>query len=257
MNPFTQLLHLVGSGAAAYITARNLRDLKTRPDMLAGLQLAEAGAVPFLETLSKRAAAEGDTWLADSLLRHAQDERRHSQIFTHALKQLNKHVDLSQFAEKPDSEKSNSDSENRRRSPFLEAYYRGYSKADLAPDRIDWMVFFLSTHILELDASRDFLRMAAVLPDTDTASASLKKGLISIAQDEQRHAAYLLEAAQRRASYAAVQSWVDEWRERKVNAIMAMVGNLLQNGDKRPSLVRDGVPAEMVDEAIEPELTPA
>jgi rubrerythrin len=240
MNLLTQTLHLLGSGAMAYISARNLRDLKTRPDMLAGFQLAEAGAVPFLEALSQRAAAEGDDWLAESLARHAQDERRHAQIFAHALKQLNKQViDFKQVSEKKEDGKT-----TERRSPFFEAYYEGYKDA-LAPQQIDWMVFFISTHILELDASKDFARMADALPDTDTASVNLKKGLLSIASDEQRHASYLLEAAQRRLSYAEVNALVDQWRTRKVNALMAMVSNLLNKGGEIPSLARDGVPVEM------------
>jgi rubrerythrin len=259
MNPLAQLLHLVGSGATAYIMARNLRDIRTRPDMLAGFQLAEGGAVPFLEALSQRAAAEGDDWLAEKLAIHAQDERRHSQIFAHALKQLNKQViDFSSLPEQSAAGKTTEAAKaNNRRSPFFEAYYEGYSKADLAPQQIDWIVFFASTHILELDASKDFTRMAKILPDSDTASANLKKGLVSIANDEQRHAAYLLEAMQRRLPYAKVCAQVDDWRNRKVNAMMAMVSNLLKKGGEIPSLARDGVPTEITDDTdkINPELT--
>lgn len=246
MNLLTQALHLLGSGALAYITARNVRDPKTRPDLLAGFQLAEAGSVPFLTALSERAAAEGDTWLAERLSQHAQDEKRHGQIFTHALKQLNKQV-IDFNAPSPSEEKS----DQRRRSPFFEAYYEGYSRADLNPQQIDWIVFFISTHILELDAGKDFVRMAQALPDTDTASVNLRKSLLSIASDEQRHAAYLLEAAQRRLPYLEVRSLVDQWRTRKVNALLAMVNNLLQKGGAVPSLARDGVPPEMVDNTTE------
>ncbi|MCU0523223.1 MAG: ferritin-like domain-containing protein [Elainella sp. Prado103] len=248
MNPLTQLLHLVGSGAVAYISARNLRDRQTRPNVLAGFQLAEAGAVPFLSALSERASTEGDDWLAESLARHAQDERRHSQIFAHALKQLNKQViDFSQVPERDAA----GNPDKRRRSPFFEAYYRGFEQTDLAPQTIDWMAFFISTHILELDASKDFARMALTLPDSDPASSNLKKGLLSIAEDEKRHAAYLLEAAQRRFSYAAVSHQVDEWRSRKVDALIAMVGNLVQQGGESPSLVRDGAPVDMVEDMVE------
>lgn len=247
MNLLTQALHLLGSGAAAYITARNLRDLQTRPDLLAGFQLAEAGAVPFLEALSERAAAEGDTWLAENLMRHAQDERRHAQIFAHALKQLNKQViDFKQVPEKT----TDGQVDKRRRSPFFETYYEGYGKEDLSPQAIDWMVFFISTHILELDAGKDFARMATALPDTDSASVNLKKGLMSIANDEQRHASYLLEAAQRRLPYAEVSRWVDDWRTRKVNALLAMVGGLLNQSEKSPSLARDGVPVELGEDPL-------
>jgi rubrerythrin len=254
MNLLTQTLHLLGSGATAYITARNLRDLQTRPDMLAGFQLAEAGAVPFLTALAARAKTEGDEWLATRLLSHAQDERRHSQIFAHALKQLNKHVlDISKLPEKPAADKP----DERRRSPFFEAYYQDYSQADLAPPKIDWTVFFLSTHILELDASKDFVRMAEALPDSDAASVNLKKGLLSIAEDEKGHAAYLLEAAQRRLPYAEVNYLVDHWRERKVNALLAMVGNLLGKGGAIPSLARDGVPVEMSEAESRAELSAA
>lgn len=249
MNLLTQVLHLVGSGATAYITARNLRDLRTRPDMLAGFQLAESGSVPFLEALQKRALAEGDTWLAEKLAKHAQDEQRHGQIFAHALKQLNKQI--IDFKNLP-QQKADDKPDERRRSPFFEAYFEGYSKEDMRPENIDWIVFFASTHILELDACKDFVRMAHALPDSDTASANLKKGLLSIAKDEEGHAAYLLEAMQRRLPYATVVTLVDDWRTRKVNALMAMVSNLLQKGGKLPSMARDGVPTELPDQANEP-----
>jgi rubrerythrin len=242
MNLFTQVLHLVGSGATAYITARNLRDLRTRPDMLAGFQLAESGSVPFLQALQQRAAAEGDTWLAEKLAKHAQDEQRHGQIFAHALKQLNKQIiDFKSLPEKATDGKP----DERRRSPFFEAYFQGYSQTDLRPENIDWIVFFASTYILELDACKDFVRMANALPDTDAASANLKKGLLSIARDEEGHAAYLKEAMERRLPYAEVVNLIDRWRTRKVEALMAMVTNLLQKGGKLPSMARDGVPTEM------------
>lgn len=244
MNLLTQVLHLAGSGAVAYITARNLRDLRTRPDMLAGFQMAESGSVPFLEALQQRAIAEGDLWLADKLARHAQDEHRHGQIFAHALKQLNKQViDLKSLPEKT----AEGTPDERRRSPFFAAYFEGYSAKDFAPETIDWIVFFASTHILELDACKDFVRMASALPDSDAASANLKKGLISIAKDEEGHAAYLREAMERRLPYAEVSALVDEWRTRKVNAMLAMVNNLLQKGGKIPSMAQDGVPSEWAD----------
>jgi rubrerythrin len=249
MNLFTQFLHLVGSGAVAYITARNLRDLQTRPDMLAGFQMAESGSVPFLEALSRRAIAEGDEWLAAKLTRHAEDERRHGQIFAQALKQLDKQVIDFKSVPQSDSESQPSSKKpaDRRRSPFFAAYFEGYNQKDLSPDAIDWTVFFASTHILELDACKDFARMATALPDTDIASANLKKGLLSIAKDEEGHAAYLLEALHCRLVSTDVTALVDRWRTRKVEAMLAMVGNLLQKGGKFPSMARDGVPTEMAE----------
>ena len=247
MNLLTSLLHLVGSGATAYITARNLRDPNTRPDLLAGFQLAESGSVPFLETLSQRAASEGDTWLAEKLAIHAQDERRHGQIFAHALKQLNKQV-IDFKASKPASSEDGEKPKEQRRSPFFAAFFDGYSREDILPENIDWLVFLASTHILEVDACKDFVRMANALPDTDTPSLNLKKGLLSIAKDEHRHAAYLLEAMERRLPYAEAVALVDEWRTRKVNAMIAMVRSLAQKGGKMPSMARDGVPIEMSGE---------
>jgi hypothetical protein len=44
------------------------------------------------------------------------------------------------------------------------------------------------------------------------------------------------------------QKLVDEWRTRKVNALIAFTGNLFQRHGKTPSLVRDGVCAEMAEE---------
>ena len=255
MNLLTQFLHLVGSGAVAYVTARNLRDLQTRPDLLAGYQMAESGSVPFLEALKQRAIEEGDEWLAAKLERHAADERRHGQIFAQALKQLNKQVidfktaASSESQTNSESQTSSKKQSSDRRSPFFSAYFEGYEQKNLSPATIDWTVFFASTHILELDACKDFARMATALPDTDTASINLKKGLLSIAKDEEGHAAYLLEAMHRHLPYAEVTALVDRWRTRKVDAMLAMVGNLLQRGGKFPSMAQDGVPVEMSEAA--------
>lgn len=241
-------MHLVGSGAVAYNFACQIRDPLTRPNVLAGFQLAESGSVPFLETLSQRAAAEGDTWLAEKLAKHASDETKHGQIFAHALKQLNKQV--IDFKSVPQT-KSDGKPDERRRSPFFEAFFDGYSQEQLKPGAIDWTVFMGSTYILELDASKDFARMANVLPEDEPTSRNLKKGMLSIANDETGHAAYLYEAMTRRMPAAAVQNLVDEWRTRKVNAMLAMVGGLLQRHGKMPSLVQDGAPAEMPDDSTQ------
>ncbi|XGV99703.1 MAG: ferritin-like domain-containing protein [Leptolyngbya sp. BL-A-14] len=252
MNFFTQVLHLVGSGAAAFVTARNMRDPLTRPNTLASLQLAESGSVPFLEALRDRAAAEGDTWLAERLARHANDERRHGQIFAQALKQLNKQVIDFKTAPKP----ANTDEkpEERKRNPFFAAYFEGYTQADLKPEAIDWIAFLGSTYILELDASKDFVRMANVLPEDETISANLKKGILSVASDETGHAAYLREALERRLTHSEVEAVIDSWRTRKVNAILAMVGSFIQKSGQSPSLVRDGVPTELSEAPVEREL---
>jgi rubrerythrin len=236
----TYLMHLAGSGASAYYSAAQIRDSKTRPDILARFQLAESSSVPFLTTLSDRAAAEGDTWLAEKLAKHAADETRHGQIFAHALKQLNKQV--IDFKSQPPS-KSEKKSQQQR-SPFFAAFFEGYTPEQLKPAVIDWDVFMASTYILELDASKDFARMANVLPDTDPKTHNLKIGMLSIAQDETGHAAYLYEAMTRRMPDRQVQKLVDEWRTRKVNALLAMVGGLLQGNGNTRSLVQDGAPSE-------------
>lgn len=248
MNFLTHILHLVGSSAIAYYSASTLRDPKTRPNVLASFQLAESGSVPFLKTLSERAASEGDTWLAEKLARHASDEERHGQIFAHSLKQLNKQViDFKNLPKTTEQGKP----EERRRSPFFEAYFEGYSQEDLKPQNIDWTVFMASTYILELDASKDFARMANVLPEDEPTSRNLKKSMLSVAQDETGHAAYLREAIERRLPVDTVQQLIDEWRTRKVNAMLAMVTNLVQKGGKSPSLVQDGAPTEMSNDTPE------
>lgn len=247
MNFLTHVLHLVGSGAVAYFSASQIRDPQTRPNVLAGFQLAESGSVPFLESLSQRAAAEGDTWLAEKLAKHASDEKRHGQIFAHALGQLNKQV--IDFKSLPHTTEAKPD--ERRRSPFFEAYFEGYSSEQFKASTAEWTVFMASTYILELDASKDFARMANVLPEDEPTSRNLKKGMLSIAKDETDHAAYVYEAMMRRMPAADVQKLVDEWRTRKVNALLAMVGGLLQRSGKTPSLVQDGAPAEMSDEGTE------
>ncbi len=130
----TQILHLLGASAVAYISARNLRDPLTRPNTLAMLQLAESGSVPFLQTLQERAASQGDMWLAEKLASHAADEQRHGQIFTHALKQLDKQViDLKSLPKTSDDGKP----KENRRSPFFAAYFEGYSQESLKPEQIE------------------------------------------------------------------------------------------------------------------------
>ncbi|MFB2891533.1 ferritin-like domain-containing protein [Aerosakkonemataceae cyanobacterium BLCC-F50] len=240
MNFTTNILHILTSSAAAFVTSRNMRDSLTRPSMLAGLQLSESGAVPFLEKLSQRATAEGNTWLAEKLARHAADERRHGQIFAQALKQLNKQV--IDFKSLP---KSN----NNNRSPFFAAYYQGYSSEDLKPENINWDVFMASTYILELDASKDFVRMANALPE-DPISNNIKKGILSVAKDETGHAAYLYEALESRLPAAEVVKLTDEWRSRKVNALFAMINDFLQKGGKMNNLARDGVPSELENDLV-------
>ena len=96
-----------------------------------------------------------------------------------------------------------------------------------------------STYILELDASKDFTRMANTLPEKDTVTRALKLGMLSIARDETSHAAYLYEAMMRRMSANEVQALIDEWRKRKVNAMWAFASNLLQQQEEKPSLVQD------------------
>jgi len=227
-----------------YVSERNLRDNKQSNNTLAMFQLAESGAVPFLQALSDRAAQEGDTWLSEKLACHASDEERHGHIFAHALKQINKQViDFKNLPKTTEDGKP----KQRQRSPFFDAFYEGYSQEDLKPQNIDWLVFLGSTHILELDASKDFVRMANVLPEDDSTSRNLKKGILSVAQDETRHATYLREAMERRLSADTVQQLVDEWRTRKVNAMLAMVTNLIQKGGQTTSLVQDGAPTEMSD----------
>jgi rubrerythrin len=182
MNFLTYLMHLAGSSIAAYYGALQIRDIKTRPNVLAGFQLAESGSVPFLQALSDRANAEGDTWLAEKLAKHAADETRHGQIFAHALKQLNKEV--IDFKNRPQKTEK-----KQQRSPFFAAFYEGYTQEQLKPANIDWNMFMASTYILELDASKDFTRMANVLPEDNPRDRNLKSGMLSIAEDETGHAA--------------------------------------------------------------------
>lgn len=246
MNFLTHILHLAGSGAFAYYSAAQIRDLKTRPNILAGFYFAESGSVPFLSTLSDRAAAEGDTWLAEKLAKHASDETRHGKIFAHALQQLNKQV--IDFKRQPQTTTTNKS--QQQRSPFFAAFFEGYTQEQLKPAVIDWDVFMASTYILELDASKDFARMAKVLPDNDATSRNLKLGMLNIAQDETGHAAYLYEAMMRRMPAAKVEKLVDMWRSRKVNAVLAMVGGILQRKGETRSLVQDSAPSEIDSELI-------
>ena len=119
MDFITSILNTIGSGATAYILASRIRDPQTRPNTLAGFQMAESGAVPFLTKLAERASAEGDTWLAKKLEIHANDEQRHGQIFAHGLKQLGKQVKTR------DEMKQRSNKKEKNSSPFFSKFYRG------------------------------------------------------------------------------------------------------------------------------------
>jgi rubrerythrin len=241
MNLLTQFLHIVGSGASAYIMSSGIRDRQSRPNLLAGFQMAESGSVPFLQALHDRASAEGETWLAQKLDKHASDEKRHGQIFAHGLKQLNKQV--IDFSKKRQAD-LDSKSDGSQRSPFFDAYFANYSQEQLKPENIPWEVFLASTYILEFDASKDFLRIANALPD-DAISSNLKKGILSVAEDETGHAAYLYEAMQHRFGMAKTQQLIDEWRDRKVNAMVAGVQNFINKGGKMAQMVEEGAPVEM------------
>ena len=250
MDFITSILNTIGSGATAYILASRLRDPQTRPNTLAGFQMAESGAVPFLTKLAARATAEGDTWLAQKLTIHAADEERHGQIFAHGLKQLGKEVKTAEEMKQQSAAKSN---KAKNSSPFFSKFYRDYDPADLKAEKIDWLVFMASTYILELDASKDFARMATALPDNEQKSRNLQQSIVSVADDETRHAAYLYEAMQRRLSKVEVDALVADWRKRKIDAMFAMVGDMLKTGGSSRSLVKDGAPTE-VNEQTAPEL---
>lgn len=202
--------------------------------------MAESGAVPFLQALRDRAASEGETWLAERLDQHASDEKRHGQIFAHGLKQLDRKVmDFSKMREREVK-----DNPGEQRSPFFGAYFKGYSQEQLKPENIEWSVFMASTYILELDASKDFVRIANALPD-DAISTNLKKGILSVAQDETGHAAYLREAMERRYGARQTQILIDEWRSRKVDAMLASMQNFISKGGKMAQMVEEGAPVDM------------
>ena len=245
MNLLTQFLHIIGSGASAYILSSGIRDRQTRPNLLAGFQMAESGSVPFLQALKDRAAAEGETWLSEKLDRHASDEKRHGQIFAHGLKQLNQRVmDFSKM--RPADKEIDGRPDESKRSPFFGGYFEGYSQADLKPENVEWKVFLASTYILEFDASKDFIRMANALPN-DPVSANLKKGILSVAEDETGHAAYLREAMERRFGAQETQVLIDEWRTRKVNAMFAAVQSFITKGGKMTQMVEEGAPVDMAE----------
>ncbi|MEL6578404.1 MAG: ferritin-like domain-containing protein [Cyanobacteria bacterium J06621_12] len=243
MDLITSILNTIGSGATAYILANRLRDPQTRPNTLAGFQMAESGAVPFLTKLADRARAEGDTWLAEKLTVHAADEERHGQIFAHGLKQLGKQVKTA------DELKQAASKQAKNSSPFFSKFYRDYEPGDLKAEKIDWLVFMASTYILEFDASKDFARMATALPNDEQKSRNLSQSILSVADDETRHAAYLYQAMVRRLPQVEVDALVAEWRKRKIDAMFAMVTDTLQANGSSRSLVKDTVTTEVNQQA--------
>jgi hypothetical protein len=211
MQLFQPLLRLVTQGAGAYLQARHLADPQIRPDAVAAYCLTEGGAVPFLEALSKRATEEGDSWLADSLYKHAQDERRHAAIFAKSLERSGFSLNLDQPTQ---------ESKGRAGRGFFDHYYEGLSKEELQAERIDWVVMMASTHVLEADAQKDFARMARVLPPSDP----LRAGLFGISLDEGRHAAYLREALIRKMGRSSsAQAQIEMFKERKAQGIAKLV----------------------------------
>jgi rubrerythrin len=208
---FQPILRLVTQGAGAYLQARHMSDPQIRPDALAAYCLTEGGAVPYLEALSRRAADEGDSWLAESLYKHAQDERRHAAIFAKALERSG----FSLKKVQPAQESGAKDGKG-----FFSHYYGGLSKEELRAERIDWVVMMASTHVLEADAQNDFARMARALPPSDP----LRSGLVGIALDEGRHAAYLREALVRKmGSSSSAQAQIELFKERKAQAVFKVV----------------------------------
>lgn len=222
MNLLDYILHLICSGVSAYLAAYLICDPMTRPGALAEAEIAETGSVPYFAALSQRAAREGNTWLAEKLAAHSVDEERHGKILAYALKQH-----IGENWEKP------------KRNPFYTVYLEGYDRSQLQPQIVDWQVFIGSMYIIELDASKEIARMARVLPETDRLSANLKKGLISIAKDETRHAAYLLEAMQRQMSAAAVEQLITEWRSKQIKAALTIATDVLM-GRERQLMPQDG-----------------
>ncbi|MEH1901396.1 MAG: ferritin-like domain-containing protein [Nostoc sp.] len=222
MDLFTSLLRLACSGGAAYIQSRNMRDPVARLYYLMEAQQVEYGAAEFIKTLSKRATAEGDIWLAKQLDLHAIDEEKHGKVFGHALEQLTQGKKI----------------ESPKRNPFYSAYLEGYSQEKLQAENIDWVVFMGSMYVLEQDSSREFVHMANALPEDNRCLINLKKGMMNIAQDEKRHAGYLYEAMQRRMG-RSVELWIDQWRTRQVQAILTITGEFIR-GTQRPLIRQDG-----------------
>ncbi|MFS0519506.1 ferritin family protein [Nostoc sp. UIC 10607] len=220
MNFLTYLMYLASSGAVAYYSASQIRDSKTRLNMVRGLYLSESSSVKFLSTLSERANKEGDLWLAEKLKNHAKDENKHSKILAHALKQIDESIELDNIEQYKSNSKENEIS-------LFSAYFDGYSREQLAPNCIDWNVFFASTYIMEFDASKDFVRMAKALPDNDPSIGNLKLGLLSIAEDEKSHAAYLYDAMMRKMTFPQVETFVEKWRVRKVKAIFKVIESVI------------------------------
>lgn len=211
LHLFQPLLRLATQGAGAYLQARHMSDPQIRPDAVAAYCLTEGGAVPYLEALSERAAAEGDSWLAESLHQHAQDERRHAAIFA-------KSLERSGFSLK--EAQPSQESRAKGSKGFFDHYYGGLSKEELRAERIDWVVMMASTHVLEADAQHDFARMARVLPPSDP----LRAGLVGISTDEGRHAAYLREALVRKmGSSSLAQAQIEMFKERKAQAVFKVV----------------------------------
>lgn len=233
MNPLNSILHFVGAGATAYLLANQVRDAQKCPNVLAGFYFAESGSVPFLTKLRDRAQAEGEVWLAEKLTRHANDERRHGQIFANALKQLGKEPIT------PEAMQASGQADQKeQRSPFFDAYYRDYTPANLKAEVIGWDVFLGSTYILEADAHGDFRRMAQALENVP-GMEKIQAGILSVSEDEHRHASYLKEAMQRRYGYFPTESLINEWRSRKVDALMAMIGGLIERRGAMRTLAQD------------------
>lgn len=210
-------LQLLSSGGTAYVLSRTIRDSRSRPKLLRSFHLSEASSVPYLELLSQRAKNEGDIWLSQQLAFHAQDERKHSQIFRHLYLKDGGNLDQLEEQQKNPPKSKNS---------LFVSYFEGFHPDELKPENIDWITYAASTHILELDSHKDYLLMAKVLPESDPKLRKFKLSLKSVAQDELKHANYLKEILSRKLGVIEANLVLERWRKRKTKAILSSVSQV-------------------------------
>ncbi len=202
------------------IKAYWMQDPQLRPHLIASLYLAEAGSAGYLRALSHRARREGDSWLANQLIHHSQDEKHHSTLLLKALHYWDK--DPIQLTKLPATDP-------RRRTTFYDSYYHGYATSHLHPQSIGWLTFLSSTYVLEADSVGEFRRLASALPASDVGCRILSRSLHAIANDERRHAQYLLEALSQRQDPPTVAFELEHWRQRKLMATVALVEDFWQD----------------------------
>lgn len=193
--------------ASAYTLALLFRSEVLRPQILKVFERIEVVSLPDLRMLRERAKAEGKLQLYSNLREHVADEEKHSRLFNHALSKCNSKATLIDFDSIPINQ-------------FADEYFKSFQNWQRHPKHCQWTTFFASSYVLEKQSYKDLTLMAKLLPAKEH---RLKCMLLLIAEDEKKHAAYLLQELQNYYSLPDLSKILDNWRKRRIVALIQIV----------------------------------